>query len=83
LVALAKWVAIRLRWPRLADDLDGDDGLLGALENGANGVEPDGTEMSVAYRRWASDADIRSILADENPDRRLASLPLDTFLRVA
>jgi hypothetical protein len=83
LVALAKWVAIRLRWPRLADDLDGDDGLLGALENSANGVEPVGSEMGAAYRRWASDADIRSILEDENPDRRLASLPLDTFLRVA
>ena len=32
LAAMAKWVAIRLRWPELAEDLDREPGLLAELE---------------------------------------------------
>jgi tetratricopeptide (TPR) repeat protein len=87
LAALAKWVAIRLRWPGLAEDLDREEGLLKALENYANAPDNLRETPKPECSRWFSNELLLNALGEENTARRLTSLPLDTgsgaFLRVA
>lgn len=82
-MALGKWVAIRLRWPRLAEDLDRDGDLLKALETHANGSSVSKNDPPRQHEHWFSNTKLLEVLKEENPARRLTSLPLDSFLRVA
>lgn len=78
LVALGKWVALRLRWPDVADRLDADHDLLERLEDHVNdgGAAPDGFE-------WPADRkDFDALLREKARARRLTGLPARTFLRV-
>jgi hypothetical protein len=81
LIALGKWVVLRLRWPGLAAAIDGDPRLLEAMEKRVNtdglwsGPEP-GPE-------WLDKPAIRALLSEENADRRVARLGRHTFLRVS
>jgi hypothetical protein len=89
LVTLARWVALRLRWPPLADDLDHEPGLLGVLDAFANEEldEPTAEEKRLikVYARWFEDGEVTGVLASSKPGmiHRVGSLPLDQFLVVA
>jgi hypothetical protein len=88
--ALAKWVAIRLRWPELADADDREGELLTALEAHANGrleqlplASAKVDRLLSEHDKWFNNARLIEVL-DEPLDRRLiASLDRDAFLRVA
>ena len=83
LVALGKWVALRLRWPDLAAALDADPSLLKALERSANGeATPDDTHNK-RHADWLADDALRSVLAEADDSLLISALPLTTFLRVA
>ncbi|MCH8110012.1 MAG: hypothetical protein IIB15_07770, partial [Chloroflexi bacterium] len=83
---LAKWVALRLHRPRLAEDLDREDWLLGALETYANGdhVLPD-TPLANRYKRWFEDEDLRKALKGTSGERLAPYFKkfLNAFSRVA
>jgi hypothetical protein len=79
LVALGKWVALRLRWPDLADAIDRDSGLLERLE--AAGT--DGGPLERADAAWIKDDELAALLRDPQPRRRVARLGTQTFLRVS
>jgi hypothetical protein len=90
LVALGKWIALRLRWPDLAAAIDSEPRLLAALEDNANNLsaatidEAMDAEMKVRYSRWFDDSGLKSILEDADPERRIMYLlRLTTLLRVA
>lgn len=92
LFALGKWVAIRLRWPRLAADADYVHKMLGldllrALEAHANNPRSKlSLEMHKAlesYKQWYEVPLLSEVLKEAKKNRRLASLPMDSFLRVA
>jgi hypothetical protein len=88
LIALARWVAVRLRWPELGDALAKDPSLLVALESRANGEptpdsKPSPTGFETPYERWSSKPDVLDVLRDLATERRLSALELKTFLRVA
>jgi hypothetical protein len=86
LVALARWVALRLRWPGLADAIAREPKLLALLEAVANGGsasldadDPPGTR----HKLWLEHAGALSLIRDERSTRRLSALRLDAFVRVA
>jgi hypothetical protein len=92
LLALARWVALRLRWPALADDLDHEPGLLKLLDAAANEettdvahLSPEEQRLREAYTRWFEDGVVTGVLlvSREGAARRVSQLPLDTFLTVA
>ncbi len=83
LVALARWVALRLRWPHLAEDLDDEPALLPALDAHANGEGEPSPELLGRFGRWFEDRTLRATLADAEVKRRISHLPLDAFLHVA
>lgn len=87
LIALGRWVAIRLRWPALATALDEDPTLLAELEARANGVTPsddEATKRIVAkWDRWFKEPDVTEALLAPNPDGRMAKIPFEAFLPVA
>lgn len=76
LIALGKWVSLRLRWPLLAAEIDDDPGLLRDLEAGANG------DGDVPGSAWLEDGDLRNLLTEGRTERHVSALPLSTFLRV-
>jgi hypothetical protein len=93
-IALARWVALRLRWPALADDLDHDDGLLPLLDAVANEeksgdlfgeMTPNEKRLMSRYNRWFDDGVVQSVLltTKEGDAHRVSRLPLDEFLTVA
>ena len=90
LIALGKWVALRLRWPELAEAIDDEPDLLGALEATANGshasVMPgELTRLQRVYARWFVDREVLSLLrdaGDRGAARRVTSLEPGAFLRV-
>jgi hypothetical protein len=89
LVALAKWIALRIRWPRLAEDMDRERGpdpernLLKALEDSANGREVRLDQaLKDHYQRWFEEAQVKEILQIE-PEKRIATLRWDSFVCVA
>ncbi|MCH7736773.1 MAG: hypothetical protein IH872_05150 [Chloroflexi bacterium] len=82
MMALAKWVAIRLRWPKFAEELDRDDNLLAALERYAYG------EMAIPTTRvdseWLNNSELLDVLShQEVPATRLADMDQSAWLRVA
>jgi hypothetical protein len=90
--ALARWVALRVRWPALADDLEREPGLLKLLDAAANEEktsDDDWTEeeqrLRKAYERWFSNGKVTGVLlvSKEGDARRVSRLPLDDFLTVA
>jgi len=93
LVTLARWVALRLRWPALADDLDYEPGLLGVLDAFANEdlAKPrnewpaEAQRLAEVYARWFADGKVTGVLASSKAGviHRVGSLPLDEFLVVA
>jgi hypothetical protein len=89
LIALGKWVALRLRWPDLAEAIDDEPELLAALERDMNGLassedEETQSRLKERYGRWFSEPDLRSVLQDANREQHIANLPEPmTLLRVA
>ena len=82
LIALAKWVAIRLRWPQLAEGLDRDHGLLKVLAGHAYTPLNDPPVGSAGT--WFDNADLLEILRDQSiPATRLSTIELPALLRVA
>jgi hypothetical protein len=88
--ALARMVALRLRWPGLADDIDHEPFLLTLLETVAN-EEPAPSHISKAerqrlltgYPQWFADQRIAKVLREPLRARRATDLPIEGFLAVA
>jgi len=86
LAALAKWVAIGLRWPELAEDLDREPGLLAELEEHVyrGNADPPETDIARRFNRWFRSAELVKVLVDPSmPSVRLADLPPEAVLRVS
>ena len=89
LIALAKWVTVRLRWPEFGDDIAEQPELLTVLEATANedALSPQQQEvrdvLKARHGRWFDDEALCKVLLEKRRERRIDSLPLDTFLRVA
>ena len=90
LVALGRWVALRLRWPELAKALDDEPALLGVLEANANEIAPQADLDEIArlqkrYKRWLEDREILEFLNDVHlgEARRVSTLEPGSFLHVA
>jgi hypothetical protein len=90
LVALAKWVVVRLRWPDLGTAIAQDPELLMIMEAAANAepstVNPalleDG-QLRQECDRWLARPGVRSVMVECDPSQRLSALELKKFLRVA
>jgi hypothetical protein len=89
LVALAKWVVVRLRWPELGNAITQDPQLLAVIEAGAN-QEPAAisAELATSERieqrdRWLARAGVHALMREADADRRMGKLELKGFLRVA
>lgn len=83
--ALARWVAVRLRWPTVADLMDRQPPLLEALEATANRLtdrEADAA-LRTAHRDWFENDELLAVLSEPIAGRRLSRLPTDAFLPVA
>lgn len=85
LVALARWVALRLRWPGLADAIAREPELLAVLEAAANGARaPNGSaELRTRHAAWLADPQVMALIREATPGRRLSALRLDAFVRIA
>lgn len=90
LVALAKWVALRLRWPTLGDQLAREPILLDLIEANANGEtltttlpNDDRKRLDTASETYLRDPAIRAVMTETNAARRVSALSLRAFLRVA
>jgi hypothetical protein len=94
--ALARWVAIRLRWGRLAQAMDENPALLRALERTANGrrqiVDIDAMTAAEQRRRtpeWFDESsfadlpDLLKVLRVQAPKQAISKLPFNAFVRVA
>jgi len=81
LIALGKWVAVRLRWPRLAQALDRNPSLMKALERKANGI-PVTLDIS-GDEKWLLDTGVCSVLEEADRARWISSLGQTYFLRIA
>ena len=76
LLALGKWVTLRMRWPEVARQFDADVSLIAKVETEANdGAAATGFE-------WPAEREaLRDLLRESDPARRPAQLPFPTFLR--
>lgn len=88
LLALARWVALRLRWPRLADDIAREPALLTLLECEANDERAELAEDTLMDLRerhgaWLAHGHVLALMREPNGRRRLSALRLDAFVRVA
>jgi hypothetical protein len=85
LIAIARWVALRLRWPEFADACDDDDGLLARIEAVANPDDPPGDvgDLQAGERRWFEDDDLMALLKESRPGCRIGRLQGLTFLRIS
>ena len=93
LVTLARWIAMRLRWPALAHDLDQEPGLLPLLDafaneerlKGVDGWSDEEQRLRAKYPRWFDDGAVTGVLASSlaGSVHRLPSLRLDDFLTIA
>ena len=89
LAALARWVAIRLRWGALARDIDEEPGLLTALEQTASGATVSDPELEKRKADWFDLAkfpdlpDLLAALRVEKGEQRLSTLPFEDFLPIA
>jgi hypothetical protein len=87
---LARWVALRLRWPGLAEDLDHEPFLLMVLEALANEEQPpelvsetEQKRLQSDYRDWFADQRVATVLREPLRARRVTQLPVESFLAVA
>ena len=87
--AVARWVAIRLRWPGLAEDIEDEPRLLQALEEAA---EPAQTSAGLTLfsplhdaleKRWPGWFQNEALLASLREEPKLSMLPEEAFLRVS
>jgi hypothetical protein len=78
LLALGKWVVLRLRWPDLASAAGTDPTLLRRLEMIIDGRSP----TSIDDQDWLSDKELCRLLEGIAGDEPISSLPLSSFLRV-
>ena len=88
LVALGRWVAIRLRWPALATALDEEPKLLRNLEARANSAalpnDAPTKKLLEEWHRWFEEEPaLTNTLREPNVDRRMARIPFEAFLPVA
>jgi hypothetical protein len=83
LVALSKWVVIRLRWPEFGRIAEDEPELLKRLEAAANDESPpEGTMVDAQrLRRWIDEPLLRALVRDREA-RRPSVLAVKTFLRV-
>jgi hypothetical protein len=82
LEVLARWVAMRLRWPRLGDDIVRNPELLRNMEASANGEQPInqfGDAEDVRY--WLGQPGVKALFTT-SAALRLSSLNVKAFLRV-
>jgi hypothetical protein len=100
LVALAKWIALRLGWPDVARAIDADQTLLARIEQAANAPQAkkdktaptipketaaedgEGASECDEVELWLRDIRLRALLREERTERRLAQLPLASFLHI-
>jgi hypothetical protein len=96
LVALAKWIVLRLAWPEVARAIDADPDLLTRLEASANRPLPErdrpvpaksaASDVEQArdkpFEQWLEDRRLRALLREPREERRLARLPLASFLHI-
>jgi hypothetical protein len=92
LVALGKWVGLRLRWPHLAEVLDDEPELISLLEAKANGEprpnamdEAEEMRLSAAYTTWFENREVAGFLRDrdDGTHSRIATLRPGSFLQVS
>ena len=92
LKALARWVAIRLRWGELAHAMDEEPALLGALERSA--VNSEGStnppaDVAEEHLKWVDPSmfpdlpALQAILRAGESGERISHLPFDRFIRIA
>jgi len=81
LAVMAKWVAIRLRWPSLATAMDANPELVEALEKHANGKSAAVPNEWKAFEEWFTMPELSKILTERSRTRRLTSLS-HAFLNV-
>lgn len=82
--ALAKWTAVRVRWPGLAEALDreGRELLEALVINSNNPKATIDNNLKERYEEWFKNKELRVVLKD-TPSRRITTLPFDTFLEIA
>lgn len=86
LVALARWVALRLRWPPLAQAIAGDPNVLALVEAVSNNEPPPdgiGEDLHERCADWIANDAVLSLVREKQRSRRLSALRLDAFVRVA
>jgi KAP family P-loop domain len=90
LVALTKWVVVRLRWPDLGNTIARDPALLLVIEAEANGETQDlaagllsGSDRMVQGNGWLALPGVRVVMHEEDRSRRMSAIELKAFLRVA
>ena len=76
--AMARWVALRFRWPDLAKLIDKKPPLLENLDQAVN----EGQTPSSDIKKWLNDVYLRGLLRAKKENARVSGLPFDTFLRV-
>jgi len=76
--AMARWVALRFRWPDLAKLIDKDPSLLENLDQSVNDDQTPSDEI----KKWIYDDYLRGLLSTGQKGTRVSALPFDTFLRV-
>ena len=76
--AMARWVALRFRWPDLAKLIDKDPSLLENLDQSVNDDQTPSDEI----KKWIDDDYLRGLLSTGQKGTRVSALPFDTFLRV-
>jgi hypothetical protein len=94
--ALARWVAIRLRWGALAHAMDDEIQLLGALERKANGrrevskvsaadarLQQKRTPEWFDERRFPDLPELRKALRVDRKAQAISQLPFEAFLQIA
>jgi hypothetical protein len=77
LIALGKWVVLKLRWPALAERLESQPELLKLLEDQFNGLEHG------EQAEFGDDPELKRILTEAVERRRVGRLLEHTFLRVS
>lgn len=76
--AMARWVALRFRWPDLAKLIDKEPSLLENLDRAIN----EKTDPAETIRPWVGDSNLSRLLATQRKGARISDLPFDTFLRI-
>ncbi|MGO9834572.1 MAG: hypothetical protein ACLP1X_10175, partial [Polyangiaceae bacterium] len=90
LVALTKWVVVRLRWPDLGNAIARDPALLLVIEAEANGETQDlaagllsGSGRMAQGNKWLARPGVRAVMHEKDHSRRMSAIELKAFLRVA